>query len=316
MRFGLLALALGFKPFLTQFGQGVFPVTTPDPARPLIGIVLMVAAMTAMPFLDVLAKMLGQEGVPVLQIVWARVAFGAALTLPFAMAQAGARGLMPPNPVFHLFRTAFLIGATFTFFLSLTYLPIADALALFFVQPLIVTILSALVLRERVGPRRWAAVAVGFAGTLIIIRPGIVEVNPGSLLALASGAFLAVYLVMSAKIAHQAPSIVIMFQTSVIGTALVSGALPFVWVAPSINQWAMFAAMGLIATLGHLLILSAYRRAEASLLAPLAYTEMIGATILGWWFFGDLPDRYTILGVAVLIGCAVYISVRERKRNT
>ena len=288
-------------------------MTAALPARPLIGVALMLGAMATLPFLDVIAKTLGEQGMPVLQIVWARVAFGAALTVPFALQQAGAGGLMPPNPGFHLFRAAFLVCATFTFFLSLTYLPIADALALFFVQPLIVTILSALVLREKVGPRRWAAVAVGFIGTLIIIRPGFVEVNPGSLLALAAGAFLGIYFVMSAKIAGQAPPMVITFQTNIIGTALISGAMPFVWIAPTPAQWAMFVGLGLVANLGHLLILSAYRRADASLLAPLAYTEMIGATIVGWLFFGDFPDGWTFLGVGVLIGCAIYISVRERQ---
>ena len=314
-RLGLLPLGPSFTQGLTPVGPGNILLTAAGPARPIVGVALMVAAMVTLPFLDVIAKFLGQQGVPILQIVWARVAFGAILTLPFALHQAGLRGLFPPNPLFHLFRATFLICATFTFFLSLTYLPIADALALFFVQPLIVTILSALVLREHVGPRRWAAVAVGFIGTLIIIRPGFVDVNPGSLLALAAGAFLGIYFVMSAKIAGQAPPMVITFQTNVVGTALISGAMPFVWIAPSPAQWAMFVGLGLIANLGHFLILSAYRRAEASLLAPLAYTEMIGATAVGWWFFDDFPDGWTFLGVGVLIGCAIYISVRERQKR-
>ena len=291
------------------------PVPAPRVGRPIVGVGYMLAAMAALPFLDVLAKVLGAQGIPVLQIVWARVAFGAVLTLPFALRLGGARGLVPPNPAFHLARAAFLIGATFTFFMSLTYLPIADALALFFVQPLIVTILSALFLREKVGPRRWAAVAVGFVGTLIIIRPGFVELNPGSVLALASGAFLGIYFVMSAKIAATAAPMVITFQTNAVGTLLVSGAMPLIWIAPSPAQWAMFVGLGLVANLGHYLILCAYRRADASLLAPLAYTEMIGATLVGWWFFGDFPDSWTFLGVAVLIACAVYISVRERQRR-
>ena len=127
------------------------------------------------------------------------------------------------------------------------------------------------------------------------------------------GAFLGIYFVMSAKIAGQAPPMVITFQTNIIGTALISGAMPFVWIAPTASQWAMFVGLGLIANLGHFLILSANRRAEASLLAPLAYTEMIGATLVGWWFFSDFPDGYTFLGVGILIGCAIYISVRERQ---
>ena len=291
-------------------------MTPPETARPLIGIALMVAAMAILPFMDVMAKTLGQQGVPIVQIVWARMTFGAALTLPLAWQSAGRAAFLPANPVFHLFRAMFLIGATFTFFLSLTYLPIADALALFFVQPLIVTILSAWVLRENVGSNRWIAVAVGFVGTLIIIRPGFVGVNPGSLLALAAGAFLAVYLVLSAKIAGKAAPIVITFQTNAMGTLLVAGLVPFVWTAPTPAQWLMFLGLGVVANFGHFLILAAYRRAEASLLAPLAYTEMIGATILGWWFFGDFPDGWTFLGVGVLVACAVYISVSERKAKS
>ncbi len=285
------------------------------PARPIIGVALMLGAMASLPFIDVLAKFLGQQGVPILQIVWARLVFGAVITLPFAVRHGGAARLWPERPYYHSFRAAFLILATFCFFLSLTYLPIADALAIFFVQPLVVTVLSALVLKEQVGPRRWAAVFIGFIGTLIIIRPGFAEVNPGSGLALAAGTFLAVYFVMTRKIAGQAPAMVTTFQTNLIGAAMMTLAIPLLWQSPSLGQWAMLASLGVVATLGHFMIVRAYDFAEASLLAPLAYTEMIMATALGWWFFGDFPDGWTITGVAILIGCALYISWRERARG-
>jgi drug/metabolite transporter (DMT)-like permease len=281
----------------------------------LLGIALMLGAMAALPMIDVFAKFLGQQGIPVLQIVWARVAFGAIVTLPFALRHGGPAALVPQRPVYHLFRAGFLIAATFCFFLSLKFLPIADALAIFFVQPLVVTLLSPWALGETVGRQRWIAVCIGFVGTLIIIRPGFVALNPGSLLALAAGTNLAIYFVMTRKISGQAPAMVTTFQTNVMGALITCVAMPFLWVTPNAEQWAMFLGLGSIATFGHYLIVRAYDHAEASLLAPLAYTEMVMATVLGWWFFGDFPDHWTILGVAILIGCAIFISWRERLRG-
>jgi drug/metabolite transporter (DMT)-like permease len=279
---------------------------------PLTAIGLMLAAMAILPMIDVIAKFLGEAGVPILQIVWSRMVFGAVLALPFAVHAGGKAALLPDRPLFHLFRSALLITATFTFFLSLTYLPIADALAIFFVQPLVLTALSPIVLGERVGPRRWAAVFVGFVGMLIIIRPGLVALNPGSLLALAAGTSLALYMLATRRIAGRAPAMVTTFHTSLMGAVLASAFVGFVWQTPTPTEWAMFAALGVIASVGHYLIVRAYDHAEASLLAPLAYTEMVMATALGWWFFDDLPDRWTILGVSILIACAIYIAMRER----
>lgn len=273
----------------------------------------MLAAMAILPVIDVFAKKLGEAGVPILIVVWARALFGGLMTLPFALRAEGAQAFRPAQPLRQLARSALLFSATFLFFQSLKHLPIADALAIFFVNPLVIVILSALALREKVGPRRWAAVAVGFVGTLIIIRPGVVEVNPGTFYALGAGVALGSYFVMTRAMAGVADAMVLNFQTSAIGAALLTLALPFLWVAPSPTQWAMLAALGVIATLGHVLITKAYEHGEASLLAPLAFTEIIMATILGWWFFGDLPDRWTVLGVTILIGSAIYISVRERQ---
>ena len=280
--------------------------------RPIIGVALMLGAMAVLPGIDVIAKFLGQQGMPILQVVWARLVLGALMTLPFAVRIAGAKSLWPDRPWYHTLRAAFLVAATFFFFLSLKWLPIADALAIFFVQPLIVTVLSAFVLREAVGPRRWIAVAVGFIGTLIIIRPGIAELNPGSWLALAAGVTLAFYFVMTRAISGRAHAMVTMFQTSLLGGLILSAGIWWVWVWPNPTQWAMLAALAFIGTAGHLMIVRAYDHAEASLLAPLAYTEMITSVALGWLFFSDFPDAYTFLGVAILISCAIYISMRER----
>lgn len=280
--------------------------------HPLFGVALMLGAMAVLPGIDVIAKILGREGLPILQVVWARLALGAVLLLPLALRIAGPRGLWPARPYYHVARAGLLTAATFCFFLSLKWLPIADALAIFFVQPLIVTVLSALILREAVGPRRWIAVAVGFVGTLIIIRPGFAEVNPGSWLALAAGANLACYFVMTRAISGQAHALVTTFQTSLLGGLMLSAVIWSVWVWPTPLQWALMLALAFIATSGHLMIVRAYDHAEASLLAPLAYTEIITSVALGWWFFNDFPDGWTFLGVAILIACAIYISMRER----
>lgn len=281
----------------------------------LLGVGLMIGAMAVLPFLDVVAKTLGEMGVPVLQIVWARMAFGALLTAPLAMRAAGPRGLWPERAGIHSLRAGLLILATFLFFAALKFLPIADALAVFFVQPLVVTALSPLILREQVGPRRWAAVAVGFIGTLIIIRPGLQAFNPGTALAFGAGCALALYFLLTRRIAGRDTAMVTTFRTSLLGTLIVSAVVWLVWQPPTPEQWLLFGALGLISTLGHGLIVMAYDHAEASLLAPLAYTEMIMAVAVGWWFFGDFPDLWTFAGVAVLIACALYISARERAQN-
>lgn len=291
-------------------------MTTARPAqKPLLGIVLMLAAMGILPFLDVCAKELGRQGVPVVQIVWARLFFGMLLTLPVALKIGGVKGLRPDPFWMHAMRGLFLCSATFFFFWALKFLPIADTLAIFFVQPLIVTMLSPVMLGEHVGIRRWAAVIVGFIGTLIIIRPGFQAFNPGMLMALAAGTSLAIYMLLTRKIAGRANAMVTTFHTNVVGSIITTGAVIFFWQAPTWEQWLMFPLLGLIATVGHSLIVKAYDHAEASLLAPFAYAEMIMAVVAGWYFFGDFPDRWTFVGVGILIACALYISYRERIRH-
>lgn len=287
----------------------------PDAQRhTLRGIALMLAAMAILPFLDVCAKILGRQGVPVIEVVWARMVFGTLFTLPFAWRAAGQGVLVPARPVVHGFRAAFLIGATAFFFLGLRYMPIADTLAIFFVQPLVVTALSPVVLGERVDGRRWAAVVVGFLGTLVIIRPGIQAVNAGVVFALAAGLSMALYMLMTRRIAGSAPAVVTTFQTNLAGAALASLAVAPVFEPPAPQQWGLFALLAVIAGAGHYLIVRAYDLCQASLLAPLAYSEMIMATVAGWWFFGDLPDVWTFVGVGILIGSAVVISLGEHGR--
>lgn len=281
----------------------------------LIGIALMIAAMIVLPFLDVVAKFLGQQNVPIIEIVWARLFFGMVMTAPLVWKMDGARNLIPQRPAVHTIRAIFLVAATGLFFWALKFQGIAETLAIFFVQPLVITMLSPLVLGEKVGLRRWLAVAVGFMGTLIIIRPGFQILNPGAFMALGAGTSLALYMLLTRRIAGSASAMTTTFLTSLAGAVLTSIAVVFVWQAPTPQQWGLFVLLAFIATAGHYLIVRAYDYAEASLLAPLGYTEMIMAVIVGWYFFGDFPDMWTFVGVGILIACAIYISYRERKLN-
>lgn len=281
----------------------------------LKGIGLMLAAMAVLPYLDVAAKFLGQQGIPVLQIVWGRMAFGAVLTLPFALKSDGLPVFLPSLPGYQTLRAVLLLASTSFFFAGLRYLSVADTLAIFFVQPLVLTLLSPFVLGEHVGWRRWLAVAAGFCGTLIIIRPGLKELNFGVLFALLSGTSLALYLLLTRRISGRVSALVTTFQTNLIATVILTAIMLWTWVMPNPWQWLLMFMVGLIAVVGHYLIVRSYDFAEASLLAPLAYTEMITAVIAGWFFFGDFPDRWTFAGVAILIACAIYISWRERLRG-
>ncbi len=276
----------------------------------------MLIAMAVLPLIDVFAKYLGQQGVPVIQLVWARFFFGAMLTLPFALQVEGLKAFTPSHPFMQFARAALLILGTAFFFWALAYLPIADTLAIYFIQPILVTALSPFILGEKVGARRWSMVALGFVGVLIIIRPGFKELNLGVLFALAAGLCSAFYLILTRMMTGAVNPMITSFQTSLIGAIPLSLALPLLWFDVSATQWAMMFGLGFFAILGHYFVARAYDMAEASMLSPFSYTEMINAVICGWIFFGDFPDVWTFVGIGILMSCALYISMRERSASS
>jgi drug/metabolite transporter (DMT)-like permease len=281
--------------------------------KTLKAIALIISAMAILPLIDVCAKYLGQQGIPVFQMVWGRFFFGAVFTLPFALKVAGPAVFRPSHPMLQSSRAGLLIMGTACFFWALKYLPIADTLAIYFVQPILITALSPLVLGERVDLRRWLMVLLGFVGVLIIIRPGFQQLNPGVFFALGAGTMSALYILLTRHLTGSVSPIVTTFQTSLIGAIVLTLSMPWIWTRPDLNQWLLLAALGFFAILGHYFITKAYNYGEASLLSPLGYTEMVTAVLFGWYFFGDFPDHWTFVGVAILMGCAIYISLRERK---
>jgi drug/metabolite transporter (DMT)-like permease len=273
----------------------------------------MLVGMLTIPLVDVFAKFLGQQDVPIYQMVWARFFFGTIAALPFVLQRVGAQGLKPQQVPLQSLRTLFLIGGTAWFFAGLLYLPIADTLALYFINPILITAMSPLILGERVGLQRWLMVLVGFIGVLIIIRPGFQALNAGVIFGLAAGFCGACYAITTKRMSGRIDAVAMNFQTCLFGAVPLTIGLPFFWANPTSWQWAMLIGIGAIAILSHVMIARAYDQSDASLISPLAYTEMINAVAFGWFFFADLPDSYTVLGVAILIGSAIYISVRERE---
>lgn len=280
--------------------------------QPLGGILLMLSAMALLPIYNGTAKYLSAD-YPVAQVVWARYFFHLAVLLPLVLWRYGPRVLVPPRFRLQLLRGTLLVADTFLFFAALALIPLADTLALTFVAPLILTALSALALGEQVGLRRWSAVAVGFVGTLIIVRPGFAAFEPGALLAIGAGMAYAVYQLLTRKLAGSAPPLVTLGYTALVGTLVMTAALPAYWVTPSLVDFALMVGMGATAAVAHFLIISAFERAQASLLAPFNYCEMIGAVTIGYLVFGDFPDSWTWLGVLILVASGIYISWRERR---
>jgi len=278
---------------------------------------LMVLAMLILPGIDAIAKWLSST-ISSGQVAWSRFFFQTLLMLPLFLRTRGP--ILTPALPLHALRGALIALATLLFFSALKYLPLADAISIFFVEPLILTLLGALFLGESVGWRRLTAVAVGFAGSLVVIRPSFSALGLPALLPLGTALSFAVYLILTRKLAQREYPERMQFYAGVFGGIVMSVALAagevaditvlsFVW--PDRWQWMLLAGLGVIATSGHLLVVHAFRRGPAGLLAPFQYVEIIGATILGLVFFGDFPDATTWVGVAIIVSSGMYVFHRE-----
>ncbi len=278
--------------------------------RPLLGVGYLLAFSIMIPAMDALAKDLSSV-LPVLQIVWGRCIFHLAMMLPFVLVRHGLRGLWPTQIGMQVLRGALMLACIYTFFQALKFMPMADALALAFVGPLVQTALSPLLLGEQVGPRRYAAVIVGFAGVLIVLRPGGDFAGWYTLLPMATGLCYALYAITTRRLAHSAPTVVTLTFTALFGAVIMSAAMPAVWQPPDALAWGKLVAIAALAAVGNYCVIRAYEFAPASLLAPLHYTEIVSATLLGLLLFGDFPDLQTWLGIAVIVSAGIYIAVRE-----
>lgn len=289
--------------------------TIPAPAtidRPLAGIGCMLLGVSVVPLMDGIAKFLSSD-FHVLQIVWARFAFHIAWLLPIVLWRFRPRDLMPRHPRLQLLRGGFLLGATLCFFTAIRVMPLADALALLFISPMICTLLSPWVLREHVGPWRWAAVAAGFAGALVVIRPGFGVFQWIALLALAAGALHGGYLVTTRRLSGSTRPMVTLLFTALLGLVAMSFTLPLVWRPPAGGDWLLMALMGLFAAGGHFLIIRGFDQAPAPIVAPIGYFEIVVATMVGYLAFGDFPDSWTWIGISIIVASGIVIALRESR---
>jgi drug/metabolite transporter (DMT)-like permease len=277
---------------------------------PFRGIVLMCAAMVCFVTMNTVIKSLRGE-LPVVELAWGRYFFHAALILllfphriPTLLASA-RKGMQ-------ILRSLMVLLATVLMFTAVGLMPIADVVAITFVAPLLIVVLSVVILRETVGIRRWAAVAVGFLGVVVMLRPGGGLFAPVALFPLSVALTYAFYQILTRLVSQSADPLNTLFYSALVGAVVMSAIVPFDWVTPTPVQWAKLALAGLLGGLGHYAIIRAYERAEVSLVAPFAYTELIWATALGFLVFGDLPDIRTFVGAGIIVASGIYIVHRER----
>ena len=263
-----------------------------------------------LPVMDGFAKYLSAD-LPILQITWARYFFTVVFTLPIMFFFFKRHLVWSDKPILQILRGLILLSANICFFYSISIISLAKALTLAFIAPLIVTAFSPVFLGEKVGFRRWTAVTIGFIGSLVVIRPGFLELNFASLAALSTGFLYGFYLIITRKLSTSDNPLLTLLLTGLVGAILVSLIIPFYWVKPSLNQWSLMAGIGVFACIGHLFLILSLKYADASKLAPLGYTEIIPNIMIGYYFFSEIPDKWTYIGL-IIVFSGLYISRREQ----
>lgn len=280
--------------------------------RPLRGVVLVVLALMSFSCSDCCAKYLSGS-LPAIEIAWLRYA---SFTLLAATAVvASGRAPVTRRPGLACFRGLAMFGSAIFFIMALGRMPIADATATSFSSPLIITLLAILVLGERIPPWRWAMLALGVLGMLLIVRPGTSAFNPAAIFALLCAFSWATGAVITRKMHDAEVPLTLLFYTAIVGFAVSSALLPLVWQAPSLRQWAIGTAMGGCTTLAHWLVIRAHRHAGASVLAPFSYTQLLWSTLFGMALFGTVPGATTLLGAGIIIATGLYGYFREHRAD-
>jgi drug/metabolite transporter (DMT)-like permease len=281
----------------------------------LRGILLMCAGVSMFPFMNAAVKLLGAH-YPVTQIVWARFTGHLLVMLLVFLPQYGRRLLATRRPAVQIGRSLLMLVSNMMFVVAIARVPLATASAIGFTSPLIVTALSVPLLHESVGIRRWSAVAIGFAGALLVIRPGSGLHDPAVLLLLLSSAAYALYQIATRWVSFYDDAAIGIVFSALLGSLVMTTTLPFVFVMPeTVLDILLFASLGLLGGAGHYLVISAFQSGPAAVIAPLGYVELIGTTILGYAIFDNFPDLWTWIGAAIIIASGLYIAFRERPRH-
>lgn len=283
--------------------------------RPIQGILLQLSALMLFVAMDTVFKLLTAD-FPVAQLAWARFLFsflGVAVFMRLALGRIPWRSRAPG---LQALRSLLLCGCTLFFSAALARIPLADATAVGFASPVITVALAALLLKEEVGWHRWAGVIIGFLGVMIAVRPPFLTGEPlhwAYLLPLGTATMFAFYQILTRRLAQIDDARVTIFHTGLAAAAATTLLQPFVFVPPSLPQWGALFVLGALGAVSHGLLVLAYARAPASLLAPLSYTQLIWASVAGILVFADWPDAITLLGAAIIAAGGVLIALPQRR---
>ncbi|WP_282606857.1 DMT family transporter [Pelagibius sp. Alg239-R121] len=277
------------------------------------GILWMLLTMLLFVSMDTAAKHLTQS-YPVLQVVWARYFFHALLLALYLNRRIP--GLMRTKRLgIQLFRSLLLLVTTVLFFTGISLIPLADASAIMFVAPIIVTALSMPLLKEKVGPRRWVSIVVGFIGALIIIRPGGETVQIAALLPFCAACCYALYQIITRSLSHSDQPLTTLAYTALVGAVVMCFVAPFNWQSPDTNGWLLMILIGFLGGISQFTLIKAFQSAPAAAVTPFSYSSLIWATFYGFIVFGDLPDQPTVAGALIIAASGLYIFHRENLKK-
>lgn len=275
------------------------------------GVLWMCVAMLLLTGMDALAKHLSLL-FPVPEVIWARFTFHLLFMAPL-LGRRLPLVAVTRNPRLQILRGGAILLASAAMVTGLRYIPLAETNVLFAASPLIVTALSVPMLKERVGPRQWIGVIIGFLGVLLIMRPGFAAIHPAAIVVVLGAGFYAVSQIAARRLGQFDDPRTTVFYTALVCFVVMSAIAPFVWVAPRPIDWAVMAATGLLSMTGHLAATKAFQLAPAATVSPFNYSGMVWAVLFGYLGFGNLPDRWTVLGAIVIVASSLYILHRRRQ---
>jgi len=293
------------------------PALFPErPSPAVIGVIFLVLATACFAVLDTTVKVVGAS-MSILVAVWFRYVFQAVAVAAFMLPRQGRQLLMTEHPRFQIVRGLLLLMVSVLSFVSVQYMPVGEFTAIIMTTPLVVTLLAALFLKERVSALRWALVAGGFSGALLVVQPGDSVIGWASLLPLLMVFTYACFQILTSKMARTENPMTMHLYTGWVGALVATAALPFIWQGmPDPGTFALLCLIGLAGTVGHFLLILAFARTQASTLTPFLYSQIGFAMLCGWVVFDHIPGRLELGGIVLIVLCgatASWLTAREKR---